>query len=195
MANQVDGDVVLKVTITADGTVTNIKVTHGLPQLTQSAVHAVSQWQYEPYRVNGVATPIDTTIAVHFHFARNPADPNAPPQGVVAGDAPAPRPQLPPPPEGVMRISGRVMAGNLETRVEPVYPPDAVALDARGSVVLLATINRTGEVREVQVVSGPERFRSAAADAVKQWHYRPYEVDGAAVDVQTPITLNFAPPH
>jgi len=46
----------------------------------------------------------------------------------------------------------------------------------------------------VQAVSGPYRFRDAAVNAVKQWRYRPYEVDGAAVDVQATITLNFAPP-
>jgi TonB family protein len=197
-SNQVDGDVVMKATIAVDGTVTNIKVAHGLPQLLQPAVHAVSQWQYQPYRVNGVATPFDTTIVVHFKLSKSALSAASPPpvQGEDTGALqPAQRPQLPPPPAGVMRISGRVMAGNLESRIEPVYPPDAVALDARGSVLLLATIKKTGEVSDAQVVSGPERFRSAAMDAVKQWRYHPYEVDGAAVDVQTTITLNFAPSH
>jgi protein TonB len=46
--DQVDGDVIMTATIAADGTVQNIKVTNGLPQLIHSAVHAVSQWQYEP---------------------------------------------------------------------------------------------------------------------------------------------------
>ena len=91
-------------------------------------------------------------------------------------------------------VSGRVMAGQLEKKVDPVYPVDSIAVDARGDVVLLATIKKTGEVGDVQAVSGPYRFRDAAIDAVKQWRYRPYEVDGAAVDVQATITLNFAPP-
>jgi TonB family protein len=193
--DQVDGDVVMRVTIAADGSVTNIRVTHGLPQLIRPAVHAVAQWQYEPYRVNGVATPIDTGITVHFKFARNTLSPS----GVAQAEgqsAPltAARPSLPPPPEGVIRISGRVMATMVEKKVDPVYPADAIAVDAQGSVLLLATIRKTGEVGEVQVVSGPQRFRDAAMDAVKQWHYQPYVVEGEAVDVQTTIKLDFAPP-
>lgn len=194
-ANQVDGDVVMNATIATDGTVKDIKVTHGLPQLVDGAVHAVSQWQYEPMRVNGVATPFKTVISVHFRFAANALSPTAPaPPPVELPVPPAARSQLPPPPEGVMRISGRSMAANLESRVEPVYPQDAVALDARGTVLVLATIRKTGEVSDVQVESGPERFRKAAMDAVKQWRYHPYEVEGQAVDVQTTIALNFAPP-
>jgi protein TonB len=86
------------------------------------------------------------------------------------------------------------MAGMLEKRVEPVYPADSIAVDARGDVVLLATIAKTGEVGEVQVISGPLRFRDAAIEAVKQWRYKPYLVEGEPVDVQTTIALNFAPP-
>jgi TonB family protein len=195
VSDQVDGDVVMRVTIAADGSVTNIRVTHGLPQLIRPAVHAVSQWQYEPYRVNGVATPIDTGITVHFKFAKNTLSPGGAAQ---AEDKSAPlavaRPSLPPPPEGVMRISGRVMATMVEKKVDPTYPADAVAVNAQGTVLLLATIRKTGEVGDVQVVAGPQRFRDAAMDAVKQWRYQPYVVEGEPVDVQTTIMLDFAPP-
>lgn len=197
LMNQVDGDVVIKATIAADGTVQNIKVMHGLPQLIRSAVHAVSQWQYEPYRMNGVPTPVTTTIVVHFKFN----------QGQVSASSQSPqqqgetdkrqaieRPSLPPVPAGVMRISGRVMDGFVEKKVDPVYPADSIALDARGTVIVLVTIGKSGEVRDAQVVSGPSRFRDAASDAVKQWHYRPYVVEDEVVDVQTMVKLDFAPP-
>lgn len=94
-----------------------------------------------------------------------------------------------------MRIANRVMASQLEKKVDPVYPAEAIALDARGDVLMLVTIKRTGEVGDVQAISGPYRFRGAAIDAVKQWHYRPYEVDGTAVEVQVMITMNFVPPQ
>jgi protein TonB len=87
------------------------------------------------------------------------------------------------------------MAGQLEKKVDPVYPADAIVADARGDVVLLATITKTGEVGDVQAVSGPYRFRDAAIEAVKQWRYRPYMVEGEARDVQATITVNFAPPQ
>lgn len=193
-----DGDVIMRATIGADGTVKKIKVTQGLPPLIGPAVHAVSQWQYEPARANGVATATTIVITVPFRFftdngATTPAsqvDANA----IANAPLPAPKGALPPPPAGIMRISGRMMATMLDKKVDPVYPQDAVALDARGTVVLLATIKKTGEVGEVQVVSGPQRFQEAAVNAVKQWHYRPYLVDGQPAEVQTTIALDFAPP-
>jgi TonB family protein len=197
----VEGDVVMDVVIAADGSVRNIKVTHGLPQLINLATHAVSQWQYEPERIDGVGIACKTTIKVSFKLNNDPAAaaaanaannfaPPVPPSGVVGV-----KPALPPPPEGVMRISARTMENMLEKRIEPVYPADAVALDARGMVFLLVTVGKTGQVNDVQVLSGPDRFHDAAVNAVKQWHYHPYLMEGEAVDVQTTITLNFAPPH
>jgi TonB family protein len=118
---------------------------------------------------------------------------DVPPSDSVALISPD-KSSLPPPPPGVLRISNRVMAGLLENKVYPVYPPDAIALNACGLVVLLATIDKTGEVTDVEVVFGPERFRDAAVDAVRQWRYRPYVIDGEATEVQTRITLNFVPP-
>lgn len=196
ITDQSDGDVVMSITVATDGSVRNVQVVHGLPQLIRAAVHAVSQWQYEPYRVNGVATEVKTTATVHFKITPNPigvADSAAMAVGVTTG-TPSAKPVLPPPPAGVLRISGRVMANMVDKKVNPVYPPDSVALDARGTVVMLATIKKTGEVSDVQVVSGPERFRDAATTAVMQWRYHPYEVDGEAVDVQTTVALDFAPP-
>jgi TonB family protein len=195
LANDVDGDVVMQATITAQGKVTNIKVIHGLPQLINSAVHAVSQWEYEPYRIDGVATPVTTRLVVHFNILKKTPEADAPPQAESSNPPPMPRPILPPPPQGVIRISGRVMESMLDKKVEPIYPTDSIAVDARGMVAVLATIDKSGEVIDAQAVSGPGRFRDAAVDAVKQWRYRPYLVDGEAVSVQTTVTLNFAPPQ
>lgn len=80
----------------------------------------------------------------------------------------------------------------LDKRIDPVY--SAGAEEVQGAVVVLATVSKTGDVTDVQVVSGPEPLRNAVADAVKQWKYRPYLLDGEPVDVQTTITLNLAPP-
>jgi len=202
-AQYVQGTVELTATVAADGAVKDVKVTSGNPIFTKAATDAIAQWKYEPYRVEGVAAESSTTISVDFvlasgvpHITEEVHDPGLPAGGMAGGNGmgAAGKPHLPPPPAGVLRISGRVMAGQLEKRVEPVYPADSVAVDARGDVVLLATIAKTGEVNDVQVVSGPDRFRDAAMEAVKQWRYKPYLVEGEPVDVQTTIALNFSPP-
>ena len=187
------GTVVLTATIVKDGSLANLKVVTGNVALSPAATSAVSKWKFEPYRVDGVATAVDITINEDFAIGSSGAQTTSQ-WSLLKPAATAPARTLPPPPAGLMRISGRVMTGMLDKRVEPVYPADSIALDARGTVVLLATIRKTGEVSGVEVVSGPQRFREAAAAAVKQWTYHPYLVDGSAVDVQTPVVLEFAPP-
>jgi TonB family protein len=192
----VQGAVVMKATIALDGTLKNIKVTSGDPMLRNSAMDAVSKWRYEPARVEGIATAVDTTITLNYSMGDTLKlslfDLTQTQTGADGVEVAAPAP-LPAPPTGVTRVSGRVMAGQLEKKVDPMYPAEAIAADARGDVILLATITKTGEVGDVQVVSGPYRFRDAAVVAVKQWRYRPYEVEGVAQEVQATITVNFAP--
>jgi TonB family protein len=200
---RVEGDVVMHVTIAPDGSVDNIKVVHGLPQLNSAAVHAVSQWKYQPIRSNGVAISSETTVAIHFRFSSDRQSPEVetgtPASHAITHDGtmpiPALRPALPPVPEGAIRISGSVMQGFVQKRVEPVYPPDAVALDARGDVTLVLLISKAGEVKDAEALFGPERFRSAAVDAVKQWRFLPYTKDNDPIEVQTTVKLHFEPPQ
>jgi periplasmic protein TonB len=55
------------------------------------------------------------------------------------------------------------------------------------------TVSKSGEVSKVQVLTGPDRFREAAIAAVKLWRYKPYEIDGQPREVQTMVSLDFAP--
>jgi TonB family protein len=57
--------------------------------------------------------------------------------------------------------------------------------------VLKLVVSETGEVKEVSVVSGDPLLAQAAADAVRQWKYRPYTVDGAPVEMETQLGINF----
>lgn len=90
-----------------------------------------------------------------------------------------------------VRISGGVMAGLVLTKVNPVYPPDALANHMEGSVVLSAKVGTDGTVQDLQAISGPEVLRQAALDAVRQWTYKPYLLNGNPVTVMTTITVNF----
>jgi protein TonB len=63
---RVSGTVVLEATLTAQGTVEEIRVISGHPLLVQAAIECVRQWQYEPTYLNGVPVPIILTAKVHF---------------------------------------------------------------------------------------------------------------------------------
>jgi periplasmic protein TonB len=78
--------------------------------------------------------------------------------------------------------------------VDPVYPAAAKASGQRGTVILQALIGRDGTVQDAKFLQGSLVFARVAIDAVKQYRFKPYILNGRAVSVQTVITLNFKPP-
>jgi TonB family protein len=88
-------------------------------------------------------------------------------------------------------IAAGVSQGLLIAQVPPVYP--ALARQARisGAVVLRAVIGTDGAVEGLQLVTGHPMLAPAAIEAVKQWKYRPYVVNGSPVEVETTINVNF----
>jgi len=88
-------------------------------------------------------------------------------------------------------VSSGVMEGALIQKVQPVYPSLALTTHTQGSVVLQAVISREGEIEKLQVVSGSPYLSRAAVEAVRQWRYRPYKLNGEPVEVETQIVVNF----
>ena len=88
------------------------------------------------------------------------------------------------------------MQGNLIYKVDPAYPEIAKQAHVQGVVVLHALISKAGTVEDLKVVSGSPMLISSAIDAVKQWKYTPYMLDGKVSEVETTISVNytFAPP-
>jgi TonB family protein len=90
--------------------------------------------------------------------------------------------------------AGDVSASRLIHRVEPLYPPDARAQHLQGLVALDVQIGGEGAVHNIAVVEGNPVLAEAAVQAVRQWRYRPYSVDGRPVEMQTRITIRFTLP-
>jgi protein TonB len=82
----------------------------------------------------------------------------------------------------------------LSQPVDPEYPAAAKASGQRGSVVLQVTIGRDGAVQDAKFLQGSLMFARSAIDAVRQWRFKPYSMNGHPVSVQSVITLNFKPP-
>ncbi|MGA8441216.1 MAG: TonB family protein [Candidatus Sulfotelmatobacter sp.] len=94
-----------------------------------------------------------------------------------------------------VNVSQGVSQGLLIKKPAPSYPGNALRMRIEGSVQLLATISKTGDISTVKVLSGDANLARAAADAVKQWKYKPYLLDGAPVEMQTQITVSFKLPR
>ena len=76
-----------------------------------------------------------------------------------------------------IRVGGAVTTPALIHRVEPVFPPDAVAARLEGTVVVEATVDEQGHVEAVRVLRSIGPLDQAAIDAVMQWRYSPLRVD------------------
>jgi protein TonB len=91
-----------------------------------------------------------------------------------------------------IRISQGVTKGLLIHRVEPSYPTLARAARVQGEVVLSAVIDANGQIQNLQLVSGHPMLVPAALEAVKQWRYKPYLLNGTPVEVETTVTVIFS---
>jgi periplasmic protein TonB len=110
----------------------------------------------------------------------------------IASSNPPPMPVNSKPPRPQKLIISHLDEGMLLRRVQPAYPRIAISTRTQGSVVLSALINTRGEIEGLQVVSGPPLLVQAALEAVKQWRYRPYILNGTPIEVQTQVTVNFS---
>ena len=80
---------------------------------------------------------------------------------------------------------------NLLHEVKPVYPPLARQARIQGAVELRAIISKSGTIENLVVVRGHPMLSAAAIEAVRQWRYRPYVLNGEPIEVETEITVNF----
>jgi TonB family protein len=163
-AQRISGTVILRVQIDTEGHVAQIDIIGGHPLLAEAAANAVKQWQFKPYLLNGEPIAVETTETLSFG------------QG---------SPELP------IKLRADVMAGNLIREVAPVYPPRAKAGHIQGEVILEAMIDTKGNVAELKISSGHPLLAEAALDAVKQWKYKPYELNRKPVEVETTIMVRF----
>jgi periplasmic protein TonB len=91
-----------------------------------------------------------------------------------------------------VRVSLGVSQGLLIKKVQPVYPPLARQARIQGVVLLQAEISKDGTIENLRLISGHPMLAPAAIDAVKQWRYKPYLLNGEPVAVETQVQVNFS---
>jgi len=113
-----------------------------------------------------------------------------PPPTFIPEQDPAVKPAL-----QALNISQGVSQGLLIKKVAPEYPSNAIRMQIEGTVELMATISKAGEISQIKILSGDAQLTKAAMDAVKQWKYKPYLLNGEPVEIQTQVTVNFKLPR
>jgi TonB family protein len=169
------GAVLLQLVVDENGIPLDIKVVRSLGLgLDQKAIEAVQQWRFKPGLKDGKPVPVVATIEVNFRLAQSPE--------TISAAAPASRP---------VAVGGAVMDSRVVQRVAPVYPPNARTARVQGAVQLSVTVGPDGRVQDVQPLSGPALLTQAAIQAVAQWVYQPFLLNGQPVTVQTTANVNF----
>ena len=110
--------------------------------------------------------------------------------GGILGSANAAIPKVATPQR--VRVSTGVATGLLIKRVTPNYPQLAKQARIQGHVILQAEISKDGTIQNLQLISGHPMLAPAAIEAVKQWRYKPYLLNGEPVAVETQVDVNFS---
>ena len=111
--------------------------------------------------------------------------------GIVAGiDIPAP-PVMPPARGEPIRVGGQIQPPALVHKVDPVYPPLAIAAGVEGIVILEAIVDREGRVEQLKVLRSRGVLDRPAMEAVRQWRYSPVLLNGVPERFILTVVVSF----
>ena len=95
------------------------------------------------------------------------------------------------PPASSVRLPSKLIESTLIYKTIPQYPIIAKTVGVQGTVILQATISKSGTIENLQVISGPAMLQQAAIDAVRTWRYHPYLLNDQPVEVETTVNVIF----
>lgn len=171
---RVEGLVIVEAETDVSGHVQNVKILRSIPLLDQAAIDAVRQWIYEPLMIDGKPRGAIFTCTVRFQLDGG------------AGKI------LPPAKDGEpLKLTGDVKGPKLVTQVDPIYPNAARKALVEGSVILEATTDIYGRVRDIKILRSIPLLDQAALDAVRQWVYEPPIINGKPISVTFTVAVTF----
>jgi TonB family protein len=157
--------------------------------LQDAARDQLLKWKLKPMAAEG--RPVQAQAALSFRFDTTLVSQSAQPAGgAVAG--PVPQKATPEPAPGVKR---GLVKGFLVSQSQPWYPDEAKEKHIQGKVVLSLLIDTDGTTSDIEVLSSPDQaLTDSAIAAVKQWRYKPYELNGVPVSIRSEVEVNFQLP-
>jgi TonB family protein len=174
----------MRISISESGDVETAKVIkdtasdHGADELYAPALEAIRQWKFEPYAKKGHAKKFATAIFLHFV-----------PNDRVFRDG------LEQKPAGaagqLIEVTDLEAMSTLTRLVVPTYPKEATETRLQGMAVVGVTIGKNGEVADVKQISAHPLIARAAVDAIRQWRFEPYKLNGEPIDVFAKLTVLF----
>lgn len=176
---QVEGVVILEVTIDIYGRVKKVKILRSIPLLDQAAINAVYQWVYEPFVT--LEGPLEVTFPVscRFELDKEKIAPVEKTTGVTGSD------------EGPVRALGNIKPPKQIKKVDPIYPEEAKEARIEGVVIVEVTTGIYGRVQNAKILRSIPPLDQAALDAVYQWVYEPFVLGGKPRGVIFTVVVTF----
>lgn len=220
-ATQMSGQIVLGFTIGKDGEISDVRplevglfgcrsVNSDNPALQQAAIAAVKQWKLRPLLLHDehgdAGTPVEAAATVALPFDFHPTSTVTPSAGMAASTTLAscdprkmttpqeyaqPKVDLKKPVFGALVIEPSRAEEMLAHKVDATYPPQGLMNRIQGNVILQVLIDKAGHVAKMKAIMGHPLFIQPSMDAVKQWEYQPFLLNGEAVEVETAVVVKF----
>jgi len=191
---EVEGVVILELTTDKEGIVQKIKTLRSIPLLDKAAVDAAKQWIFEPLIFEGEPRSVIFTVTCSFKLKNQDKD-----AGVQIGV------------EGGVEggVKGGIVGGmqseiekgilileederpKLIKKMDPIYPESARKEGIKGEIIVQVTIDIYGRVEIVKILKSIPELDDSAVEAVKQWVYEPYLVDGKPTKVAFEVPIRF----
>ncbi|HEY2115230.1 MAG TPA: energy transducer TonB [Candidatus Angelobacter sp.] len=219
-SKEIAGQIVIGFTIDKDGNVSDVRpldigvfgcrsMNSDDPALQQAAIAAVKQWKFRPFLMHdrpgdaGEPVEVGTAVALPFDFRKSTGGAAA--SSALAGTAACnPRegatatpefvqPKVDPsqPVFGALVIEPSRAEEMLVHKVEATYPQMARVAHIQGNVILHVLIDKQGHVANIKALQGHPLFIQPARDAVKQWEYQPFLLNGEPAEVETAVVVKF----
>jgi len=184
----------LRIVIDEEGKVAEAKVQIGHPAFATVSLDAVKEWKYKPFLANGTPTRVMTDVLIAFRLQGAEEEAPGPDNGMpisVTVTARSPVKSSLPGEHAEVSIPAAELESRLINKVEPKYPEMARIARIEGRCVLHVVVSKNGNVASLQAISGHPILLQAALDAVRNWRYKPYEVDGKPVTVESTVAVVF----
>lgn len=179
---RVPDGIVVRALINPQGDIEDLQVISGPEMVREPWLKAIRQWKYKPFFVDERAVYVMTTITTHASHGSPPQEDAQSSTG--KDEAPVGTRENP------VRVSSGVIASLLVHQVKPIFPPIPPNAHVAGTTIIRAIIDDQGKIIDLQPISGPEILRQPVMDAVRQWQYKPYLLNGKPVFVLTTIGMN-----
>lgn len=217
-STEIAGQIVVAFTIGKDGSVSDVRpldigffgcrsMNSDDPELQQAAIAAVKQWKFRPFLQHqqpgdaGEPVEVGTAVALPFDF-RKPMDAvghnavgraGCNPGDVDLATEEFARPRIDPshPVFGAPMIEPNRAEGMLTHKVEAAYPAMARIAHIQGNVTLHVLIDKQGHVANLKAIMGHPILVQSALDAVRQWEYQPFLLNGEPAQVETAVVVKF----